>query len=498
MPARRPLVTRPRSRIAPLKLVAALAIVASSLAGCGARWELIRDPADAAVSMDGVELAPGTIARSAGREALFRATREGYEDLELKLRHKGLFGVEQVELKLAPKRFAARIGVLSKGARLRVDGGPELELPASLDLAYGDHELAFSAPDVSAQGWRLELRGPVDAVYRLQPAPLPDGIRPLGVLKCGPAPKQVVFSPDSKSLFVPLLSGRGFDVLDLSAGTRTTIEVPGAAADQGFVEGIFPEGKNAFWVSQMTRDAVHEFSMAQGKDPAYVRSLPSRGTWTKVIAYEPRASILALSNWVSNDVTILDYATGALKRRLAALATPRGLAFSPEGASLYVASFGDGRITRFDTASWKAVATALRPGGSGRHLVLSADGSRLWASDMSRNEAVEYRASDLAVVRELPAGPNPNTIDLDPSERLLALSCRGPNNPESYILRSPAPGEVRLYGARDGAPLGTIVGGAQPTGLDISPDGKLLAFSNFQDANVELYDIAELVARLSR
>jgi hypothetical protein len=35
----------------------------------------------------------------------------------------------------------------------------------------------------------------------------------------------------------------------------------------------------------------------------------------------------------------------------------------------------------------------------------------------------------------------------------------------------------------------TIDGGNQPTGLDVSNDGKFLCFSNFQDENIELYSI---------
>jgi DNA-binding beta-propeller fold protein YncE len=485
-------VPSPASRmVVPVLFLAALS------ASCGARWEILREPADALVLVDGQAVGPGGEARSAGRRTLIRASREGYKPFEAELRHRAPWGLERVEIKLEPELYAAKIAALAKGATLRIDGGQALALPMSGELAYGDHELSFAAPGLPEQSWRLELRGPVDIAYRLHRELLPAGLRPLGVWKCGPAPKQVVFSPDSRLLYVPLLSGGGFDILDWKAGTRARIEVPGAAADQGFVEGIFPEGTSSFWVSQMTRNAIHEFSIGPGRDPAYLRTVPSRGTWTKVIAYEPRASILALSNWVSNDVTILDYSTGQLKKSLSGLATPRGLAFGPDGKSLYVASFGDGRITRFDTASWKSVATARRPGGAGRHLVVSRDGARLWASDMSLNQAVEYSAADLSVLRVMETGPNPNTIDLDPSELILAVSCRGPNNPASYILRSPEPGEVRLFDARDGSLLGRVVGGAQPTGLDISPDGKLLAFSNFQDANVELYDISGLVARLA-
>ena len=33
-------------------------------------------------------------------------------------------------------------------------------------------------------------------------------------------------------------------------------------------------------------------------------------------------------------------------------------------------------------------------------------------------------------------------------------------------------------------------GGNQPTGLDVSDNGNLLCFSNFQDENIELYEIS--------
>ena len=50
-----------------------------------------------------------------------------------------------------------------------------------------------------------------------------------------------------------------------------------------------------------------------------------------------------------------------------------------------------------------------------------------------------------------------------------------------------------IYDTRNGALQATIEGGLQPTGLDISNDDKLLAFTNFQDPTVEIYSLEGLL-----
>jgi 6-phosphogluconolactonase (cycloisomerase 2 family) len=82
-----------------------------------------------------------------------------------------------------------------------------------------------------------------------------------------------------------------------------------------------------------------------------------------------------------------------------------------------------------------------------------------------------------------------DTVRLDPEDRFLYVSCRGPNNPESYELPSPANGSIHVIDAQSLRTVEVIPGGNQPTGLGITPDGRFLAFSNFQDRNVEIYAI---------
>ena len=73
--------------------------------------------------------------------------------------------------------------------------------------------------------------------------------------------------------------------------------------------------------------------------------------------------------------------------------------------------------------------------------------------------------------------------------RWLFVSSRGPNNKEDYTKRSPENGKIQIIDTQTMKVIQAFEGGNQPTGLDISPDGKYLCFSNFPDENIELYEI---------
>ena len=100
----------------------------------------------------------------------------------------------------------------------------------------------------------------------------------------------------------------------------------------------------------------------------------------------------------------------------------------------------------------------------------------------------EINLSDFTISKELKVFHNPNTIELL-NGRFLFVSSRGPNNPVDYTLRSPQNGKITVIDTGDFSVYTVFEGGNQPTGLDISPQGNLLCFSDFQDAALELYRI---------
>jgi DNA-binding beta-propeller fold protein YncE len=304
----------------------------------------------------------------------------------------------------------------------------------------------------------------------------------LGELRSGSNPKQVAFSPDGRQLWVSLLGGRGIEVFD----TRTRRRLREVKLGRhGAVEVIFTRNGRTVYASQMETASVWEIDRRSYR---VRRQLDTGGTWSKVMALSPGERTLYVANWVSNDVSVIDLRSGRLRRLLPTVRTPRGLWPTPDGRRLYVAGFQDGELQRIDLAGGRRSRTLLRTGGAMRHLVGDPGAGRLYADDMGTSEAFVV---DLATerVRKLADTDNvPNTIDLTPDGRVLYVSNRGKNG-ACYCAPGPEWGSVLAVDAASGRVLDAIIGGNQTTGLDVSADGRLLAFSDFLDNRIHLYTV---------
>ena len=98
------------------------------------------------------------------------------------------------------------------------------------------------------------------------------------------------------------------------------------------------------------------------------------------------------------------------------------------------------------------------------------DKGALYVVDLATDEVTKLADTD----------QRPNTIDLSPDGKVLYVSNRGEDNPKSYLIKGPEWGSVLAIDTATGKTLDAIVGGNQCTGLDVSPDGTLLAFSDFR------------------
>jgi DNA-binding beta-propeller fold protein YncE len=220
----------------------------------------------------------------------------------------------------------------------------------------------------------------------------------------------------------------------------------------------------------------------------YKTSLRTVGVYPKVIAQNPDGSLTVVSNWISHDISVFDSESKNLLRRIPVGGTPRGMAFSPDGRFLYTAIFDEPVIAVVDMTH-NRVSTRYRlysGAGAARH-VIYRDG-RLYVSDMYRGTVNILNASTGALLVSRRIGPNINTIVLSPDGRRLAASSRGRNNSEDYTKPGPDFGAVYLLNAEDLSTEERIWGRNQPTGLAFSPDGKYLVFTDFLDANLELYE----------
>lgn len=313
----------------------------------------------------------------------------------------------------------------------------------------------------------------------------------IGMVPCGPQPKSLLYSPDGKRLFVALLEGRGVDVIDTATLKKTATWTPpdSYAKKVGFVELAIHESRSELWVSQMTTGTVHIFDLMSGK---YLATIALGGEWSKFILFSKDGKTAFVSNWVSKDLSVVTVKDRKKVALFKCSGTPRGMAISPDGRTLYVANFDLCAIDVFDltTASKKTGAARITWNygkGNMRHLVMNGDGSVLFASDMGASKIFAISTATGKILREARVGPNPNTIALNEDGSRLFVSTRGTDGAKTYIYEGPDFGTLEVFDSNSFEKMDWASGGNQPTGLAVNPSDGSIAFSDFLDARIEFY-----------
>lgn len=316
-------------------------------------------------------------------------------------------------------------------------------------------------------------------------------VRCVGRVVTGNRPKSLAFSPDGKELWVAL----HYDKPALAVYDTTTFALIGAVemGAYGAVELAFSRDGARVYASQFETASVFEVDRAAR---TVTRVLETGSSESKVVEVAPDDKTVWVANWKGNDVSEFDATTGSLRRSIKTPGIPRGLWATPDGAHLYIAGYSPGRLYRVDRASGELTILS-EMGSSVRHLVADPTRGRLYASDLGDAEIRVYDLAKGSFEVLARTDPKPNTIDLSPDGRLLFASCRGANNPDSYLDVGPEWGTVLVYDALTGRMVDAVVSGNQSTGLDVSPDGRLVATTDFLDNRVNIYAVPDTSAVLA-
>jgi len=315
----------------------------------------------------------------------------------------------------------------------------------------------------------------------------------IGEYSTGIQPKSAYFSPDGQRIFVPLLGQHGIDVFRQTEGKleyETRLTVPNSRA-AGLVEAMCDARRRELWVSNMSDNRPDNRLHIYNLDTLeYKTSLDAGGIYPKVITQSPDGKVTAVSNWVSQTLSIFDSDTKQLLRTIRVGGTPRGMAFSPDSTLIYTAIF-DAPLVVVVSLTENKVINRFRfheQTGAARHIIYR-DG-KLYVSDMYQGAVYILNASNGALQRRsgrIDGNQNVNTIVMSPDGRYIFASFRGRNNSQDYTIPGPDFGAVYILSAEDLSIQEKIWGRNQPTGLAISPDGKQMVFTDFLDGNLELY-----------
>ncbi len=355
--------------------------------------------------------------------------------------------------------------------------------PFGEKIPAGNLEIQLSSPGYNTLEREFFLESDYTTVYYLDSAG--QLAHHLLEIDSVPSPKGVVFTPDGQEIWTTLLLNkkRGVSVFNASDGRKIKdIDL----ASGGGVEIIFSSDGSRAYVSQMETAKIFEIDTDSKK---ILRVFETGSAWTKVLEFFFDGKSLFASNWSGNDVSEIDFETGKLYRRIPTVNTPRGLYATKDGNTLYVAGFDQGEIQKIDlkTGQGKVI---YKSGGAMRHIAVNEDQGVLYISDMAKNIIWQVSLKNDQVKKFVATDNNPNTIVLSPDKKILFVSCRGQNaSATDYYHPGPEWGSILLFDAETGAMLDAIIAGNQPTALDVSRDGKFLVFSNFLDANLEVFEI---------
>ncbi len=310
----------------------------------------------------------------------------------------------------------------------------------------------------------------------------------VAVIPTGRQPKSVEFTPDGKYIVCALLDGTGVDIVSVETQQLVKkVQFPEKYSKlRCFVEIAFIPEKNEMWVSQMNGNSVHVIDM---KDFTYKLTIPTQGVWTKIVAFSNDYKLAFVSNWESHDVSVIDTAQYKVIKKIKTAGIPRGMAVTLDNKFLYICIFSTGNIQKVDLSSYKVVKTLNFPKGAKRHIILDKKKNLFYVSDMYRGSIYVISPVDDKVIKEIPVDSKLNTAELTPDGKYIMVSSRGPNNRTSYLLKGPIFGKVFVIDTATLEIKEWIWGRNQPTGLDISPDGKHMVFTNFLNHEMELYRI---------
>lgn len=383
---------------------------------------------------------------------------------------------------LAPQRLEISANPEVANITITLQDGSKLsgKTPFAEEVPGGNIVIELSKKGYNSATRRLLLDRPSAVKVWLDPAG--QVVESLVRFECGRGPQQVAFSLDGTELWVSLLGGSGIEVYSPATGTKTG-EVD--LGSEGTAELLFSADGETLYAVNMKTNLVYEIDRASR---SVKRRFETKGTSPKVLALSPNGKTLWTANWGSNDVSEIDVTTGTLVRKIPTVKTPRGLYVTRDGKRLYVAGYADGELQRIDLATGEGTLV-FRSGGALWHTAGDDALGLLYVDD---NRLGRVYAVDLTTetTRTLAAtGNRPNTIALSADGKVLFVANRGKDDPKNAAHAGPEWGSVLLFDTGNGSVLDAIMGGNQCTGLDLSSDGRLLAFSDFYDDRIRVYQV---------
>jgi YVTN family beta-propeller protein len=248
----------------------------------------------------------------------------------------------------------------------------------------------------------------------------PETLQVLDTIATGHNPHEMTITPDQRIMYLSNYAppGNTISVVDIP-GRKHIKQIPTGEYTRIHGATMAPDGKHAYFTAGQTGYAVevdtttHEVS----------RGIPTHGEISHMVLVSPDNKYLYTANIVTENVSVIDRASGELVTKIPCAQGAEGMAFTPDGKHLWVGNQSGGSITIIDVATHTPIKTFDCPGMPVR-LKFINDGKRvLIPSWTEEGQLIVIDTDTLKEVKRIRVGGYAIGVEVTPDEKRAFVGC---------------------------------------------------------------------------
>jgi YVTN family beta-propeller protein len=242
----------------------------------------------------------------------------------------------------------------------------------------------------------------------------------LETIPTGPNPHEIVITPDGRFAYLSNYAppGNTISLIDLPARKHVK-QISTGRATRIHGAAMSPDGKFAYFTAGQTGLVVEVDTNTQ----SVTRTIPTEGKMSHMVLVSPDGTRLYTANIESEDVSVIDRATGRVITKIPCGKGVEGIAFTPDGKRLWAANQTGGSMTIIDAATGRPIETF--PCGEMPVRIRFARGGRLalvpcWSE---KGVVIVIDTATRKEIKRIPVGRFAIGIELSPDGTKAFVGC---------------------------------------------------------------------------
>jgi len=242
----------------------------------------------------------------------------------------------------------------------------------------------------------------------------------LETIPTGPNPHEIAITPDQRVMYLSNYAPPGDTISVIDPVQRRHIkQIPTGEYTRIHGAAMAPDGNHAYFTAGQTGFVVEVDTSTN----EVIRAMPTHGKISHMVLVSPDNERIYTANIVSENVSVIDRASGELITQIPCGKGVEGMAFTPDGKHLWAANQTGGSVTIIDVATHEPVETFACPGMPVR-IAFSADGSRAYIPSWTEEGVlIVIDTETKSEIERIPVGSYAIGVALSPDGRRAFVGC---------------------------------------------------------------------------